>query len=59
MVQIESWLSAPDPSSNYENALEIRLPGTGSWLLNSDELAAWKGQPGTFLWLYGIRESEV
>lgn len=50
---IHTWLSAPDPSSNYQRALGERHMGTGIWFLKSREFAAWKTKPNSFLWLYG------
>jgi hypothetical protein len=32
----------------------LRQVGTGSWFLESDEYAAWKTDPASFLWLHGI-----
>ncbi|KAL6716111.1 hypothetical protein ACLMJK_005677 [Lecanora helva] len=48
------WLSAPDPSMNYQNALRLRHPKTGSWLLGSSTYLDWKATSGSLLWLYGI-----
>lgn len=51
---IRDWLSAPDPSSNYENALEKRHARTGLWFTSSQVFVDWKKQPNSFLWLHGI-----
>jgi NACHT domain len=47
-------LSAPDPHLNHSKALEGRLAGSGTWLVNSKQYADWKTNPGSFLWLHGI-----
>jgi Cdc6-like AAA superfamily ATPase len=51
--EIRDWLSAPDPSFNYKNALEKRYEGTGSWFTGSQAFANWKKQPNSFIWLHG------
>ncbi|KAF2180825.1 purine and uridine phosphorylase [Zopfia rhizophila CBS 207.26] len=52
--QIDRWLSPPDPSTNYNKALEKRQEGSGLWFLQSDAFAKWKTRRNSFLWLYGI-----
>jgi hypothetical protein len=51
---IRDWLSAPDPSSNYINALEKRHQGTGAWFINGQAFSDWNGRSNSFLWLHGI-----
>ncbi|KAK6536091.1 hypothetical protein TWF281_000337 [Arthrobotrys megalospora] len=55
-VAIDSWLSAPDPSTNYNKALGLRHEGTGGWFLESEQFTEWKSstQQSSFLWLHGI-----
>ncbi|KAG9529359.1 purine and uridine phosphorylase, partial [Aureobasidium melanogenum] len=52
--KIGDWLSAPDPSTNYINALEKRHQDTGLWFTRGEVFARWNRQPGSFLWLHGI-----
>lgn len=52
--EIRDWLSAPDPSTNYANALEKRHKDTGLWFIRSEAFQTWKSQPNSFLWLHGI-----
>ncbi|KAK2601578.1 hypothetical protein QQS21_004896 [Conoideocrella luteorostrata] len=52
--KIERWLSPPDPSTNYNNALKQRQEGSGLWFLNIDAFAKWKERQNSFLWLNGI-----
>ncbi|OAL53543.1 HET-domain-containing protein [Pyrenochaeta sp. DS3sAY3a] len=52
--EICSWLSAPDPSTNYHKAYKLRQADTGLWLLNSTKFTTWKGRAASRLWLYGI-----
>ena len=53
---IRQWLAAPDPSSNYNDALRKRHGGTGSWLTKNDVFRSWKQDSGSgsMIWLYGI-----
>ena len=52
--KIRQWLSAPDPSSNYNKALRSRQEGTGEWFLKTNAYPDWLSKPGYLLWLYGI-----
>ena len=53
------WLQVPDPSSNYNAARKARQSGTNSWLLNGPEFLKWRSDPGSSLWLHGIREGSL
>lgn len=53
LVEIRQWLSAPDPSINYQKALSLRQPNTGQWLLESDVFRRWTADAST-IWLHGI-----
>lgn len=50
--KIFSWLSAPDPSSNFNTARDKRQPDTGIWFLKSQIFLTWKMAPCSFLWLH-------
>jgi Cdc6-like AAA superfamily ATPase len=52
--KIRSWLSAPDPSTNFNKASKQRQKGTGLWFLQSSIFKKWQTDHHTFLWLYGI-----
>jgi hypothetical protein len=54
LSKICSWLSAPDPSTNYHRANKQRQAETGLWLLESAKFAEWKESEASRLWLYGI-----
>ncbi|KAF2624557.1 HET-domain-containing protein [Macroventuria anomochaeta] len=49
-----SWLSAPDPSTNYHKAHKQRQVETGLWLLDGSKFTEWKERAASRLWLYGI-----
>jgi Cdc6-like AAA superfamily ATPase len=53
-LKVIQWLSPPDPSTNYNKALQQRQEGTGLWFLKGDAFAAWKSQRNSSMWLYGI-----
>jgi hypothetical protein len=52
--KICSWLSAPDPSTNYYKAHKQRQAETGLWLLEGVKFAEWRESAASRLWLYGI-----
>ncbi|KAH7548916.1 hypothetical protein BM1_10689 [Bipolaris maydis] len=52
--EICSWLSAPDPSTNYYKAHKERQAETGLWLLQNSRFTEWKKSAASRLWLYGI-----
>lgn len=52
--KFREWLSASNPSSNYESALQQRLKGTGRWLLKHKDFKRWKSENNSFLRLRGI-----
>jgi len=54
LCKIYQWLSAPDPSTNYQNALKLRQADTGLWFLESDVYSRWKISASSPLWLYRI-----
>ncbi|KAK8156171.1 ankyrin repeat protein [Phyllosticta citrichinensis] len=54
-TDIQKWLSPPDPSPNYHNAIAKRYEDTGSWFLDSPEYDKWKEERGSFMWLRGAQ----
>ena len=53
-----SWLSPPDPSTNYNIACEIHQNGTATWFCKGNVFAKWKAE-GFLLWLHGKREYRI
>jgi hypothetical protein len=53
-MKIRKWLSPPDPSLNYQKALQQHQNDTGLWFLESKQYENWKTSPASILWLYGI-----
>lgn len=51
---LKTWLRAPDPSTNYNRAIQQRHPGTGLWFLQSETFADWSVEGNGFLWLHGL-----
>ncbi|KAL9005496.1 MAG: hypothetical protein Q9188_001733 [Gyalolechia gomerana] len=43
-----------DPCKNLKMSLKLRQPGTGSWLIESQEFRDWCQMKNGKLWLYGI-----
>jgi Cdc6-like AAA superfamily ATPase len=54
LSKICSWLSAPNPSTNYHKAHNQRQAETGLWLVESAKFTEWKESAASRLWLYGI-----
>ena len=50
---IMRWLSAPDPSTNYQNSCRSRHAETGSWFLKGEDFSQWKMDANSLLWLHG------
>ena len=53
--KIHLWLSAPDPSSNHNDARKKRQPTTGNWFIDGEKFKQWKHDMDSFIWLHGIR----
>lgn len=48
------WLSAVNPSQNYNLARDRHEPNTGEWLIRDNDIfKAWESLPHSFLWLHG------
>jgi len=53
---LRNWLSAPDPSVNYNTATDARHEGTALWFIGGDAFRDWKVS-NSLLWIYGKRTS--
>ncbi|RDW60559.1 hypothetical protein BP6252_11942 [Coleophoma cylindrospora] len=51
--KIYKWLKPPDPSSNFQVAIDLHQDGTGEWLVCSDQFLRWKITENSILWLHG------
>ncbi|KAG9566852.1 Pfs, NACHT and ankyrin domain protein, partial [Aureobasidium melanogenum] len=52
--KLKEWLHAPDPSTNYNRAIQQRHPGTGLWFTRSTSYGDWRVERNGFLWLHGF-----
>lgn len=52
--KIRQWLSAPDSSLNYIQALKGRYEATGDWFLATDTYSNWLSTPISLVWMHGI-----
>ena len=57
--RINRWLAAPLPSFNHNTAMKKKQPNTGEWFTQSKEFAEWKNEKSSFIWLHGIRRSNL
>lgn len=51
--KLSRWLGVPDPSTNFQAALEKRHRETGLWLVNGQHFHEWKTSASSLMWLYG------
>lgn len=52
--QLLNWLSAPDPSTNFNRAKNQRHAETGTWFLESEPYSTWQNNPSASMWLHGL-----
>ncbi|KAG8820239.1 hypothetical protein FRC17_010213 [Serendipita sp. 399] len=52
--EVLQWLKGADPKTNHNAARKKHEPGTGEWLLDSEQFKTWMGEDGKILWLNGI-----
>jgi hypothetical protein len=52
--KVETWLRAPDSSTNINRAKAQRHAGTGTWLLDSPIFQSWRAGSCRHLWLHGF-----
>ena len=52
--KIRSWLSPPDPWTNYNTARKAHHPGSATWFTQGDMFGKWK-LTGSLLWVNGLR----
>jgi hypothetical protein len=53
------WLSAPDPSNTHNRLQEEHHEGTGCWFFQGKEFKTWRDEPGSMLWIRGIRKPHI
>lgn len=51
---IETWLSPPLPSINYNEAKKKRHKDTCQWFIQSETFEEWKTTPSSFIWIHGL-----
>jgi hypothetical protein len=55
-MDVQHWLSPPNPSTNQNFVRKAQHKGTAAWFFESSALAEWKAK-GSLLWIYGKRTS--
>jgi hypothetical protein len=53
LTDVLTWLSAPDPSINHDQAREKHEPGTGEWLFECQAYKDWSSGSSPLLWVHG------
>jgi hypothetical protein len=57
--KMRTWLSAPDPSNTHNRLQEEHHEGTGNWFFQGKEFKTWRDEPGSMLWIRGIRKPHI
>ncbi|KAJ5842111.1 hypothetical protein N7534_011941 [Penicillium rubens] len=52
-IKMLEWISSIPFGKNHNNVKEKRTPGTGEWLLQTDEFATWEQSDSPIFWLQG------
>lgn len=52
--RLHNWLLPPDPSTNFNEAMLRRHPGTGRWFVEADFFQSFKQSRVPYLWLSGM-----
>jgi hypothetical protein len=52
---VRAWLSAPDPSTNHNEACGKQHLGTAEWFIEGRTFTQWKAR-GSTLWIHGKRK---
>jgi hypothetical protein len=56
---MKQWLSAPDPSNTHNRLQEEHHEGTGTWFFGAKAFETWRDEPGSMLWIRGIRKYSI
>ena len=54
---LRDWLNAPDAFVDHNTACAKKYPGTGLWLLKSDQFLSWLEGNNSIIWLTGFARS--
>ncbi|KAG8753175.1 hypothetical protein FRC14_006356 [Serendipita sp. 396] len=52
--EVLRWFKGADPTTNHNAARKKHEPGTGEWLLDSEEFRVWMQEARKIMWLNGI-----
>ena len=52
-----NWLKAPDAFSDHNVAIAKKHPGTGVWLVKSEDFSNWMSEGSSMMWLNGFAGS--
>ena len=54
---LRTWLNAPDAFDDHNLAIAKKHPGTGVWLVKSDNISNWMAEGNSMMWLNGFAGS--
>ncbi|KAJ6183789.1 hypothetical protein N7519_005090 [Penicillium mononematosum] len=52
-IKMLEWISSIPFGKNHNNVKEKRTPGTGEWLLQTEDFATWEQSDSSIFWLQG------
>ena len=55
--ELRDWLKAPDAFIDHHTACAKKQPGSGVWLVKSDQFSRWLIEENSILWLNGLAGS--
>ena len=55
--ELRDWLKAPDAFIDHHAACAKKLPGSGVWLVKSDQFSRWLIEENSIMWLNGFAGS--
>ena len=56
-LELRDWLKAPDALIDHHAACAKKQPGSGLWLVKSDQFLRWLNEENSILWLNGFAGS--
>ena len=56
-LELRDWLKAPDAFIDHHAACEKKQPGSGAWLVKSDQFSRWLIEGNSIMWLNGFAGS--
>ena len=56
-LELRAWLKAPDAFIDHHATCAKKQPGSGAWLVKSDQFSRWLNEENSIMWLNGFAGS--